>query len=65
MKVHATTDEQLKAIIREGLHNNDGYCPCVVDSKGQEKYKCMCEDFCMNVKAGQHCHCGLYIKDEE
>ena len=64
MKIHATPDEKLKQIIRQGLKDNDGYCPCVVNSKGQEKYKCMCKDFRLNVKVGQPCHCGLYIKDE-
>ena len=42
MKVHVTTNEELKNIIRQGLKDNNGYCPCVVNSKGQEKYKCMC-----------------------
>lgn len=65
MKIHATSNEELKQIICQGLKNNDGYCPCIVNSKGQEKYKCMCEDFRLKVKAGQTCHCGLYIKDEE
>lgn len=65
MKIHVTSDEELKQIIRQGLKDNDGYCPCIANSKGQEKYKCMCEDFRLNVKVGQPCHCGLYVKDEE
>lgn len=65
MKIHVTSNEELKQTIRQSLRNNDGYCPCIVNSKGQEKYKCMCEDFRLNVPAGQFCHCGLYIKDEE
>lgn len=64
MKIHVTPNEELKQTIRQGLKNNDGYCPCIVNSKGQEKYKCMCEDFRLHIKAGQPCHCGLYIKDE-
>lgn len=65
MKIHVTSNEELKQTIRQGLKNNDGYCPCIVNSKEQEKYKCMCEAFRLNIKAGQSCHCGLYIKDEE
>lgn len=64
MKVHVTQNEELKQIIRQGLKDNDGYCPCIAGSKGQEKYRCMCEDFQINVKVGEACHCGLYIKDE-
>ena len=65
MKVHITNDEELKNMIRQGLKDNDGYCPCIVNSKGQQEYKCMCKDFLENVPAGQSCHCGLYIKGEE
>lgn len=65
MKIHATSDENLKKLIRKGLKENGGYCPCVANSKGQEKYKCMCEDFLNNTPVGESCHCGLYIKDEQ
>lgn len=64
MKVQVTTDNELKNYIRLGLKDNDGYCPCVINSKGQEKYRCMCEDFCLNTPVGESCHCGLYIKIE-
>lgn len=65
MKIHVTENKELASIIREGLKENNGYCPCIANSKGQEKYKCMCEDFLYNVKSGESCHCGLYIKEEE
>lgn len=64
MKVHVTSDEELKQTIRQGLKDNDGYCPCIINSREKEQYKCMCEDFRENVKPGNPCHCGLYIKDE-
>ena len=64
MKVHVTENEELKILIREALKKNDGYCPCVANSKGNEKYRCMCQDFLDNVQVGETCHCGLYIKDE-
>ena len=65
MKIHVTHDEELKNMIQQGLKDNDGYCPCVVNSKGKKQYKCMCEDFINNVSVGNCCHCGLYIKDEQ
>ena len=64
MKVHINSNKELVQMIRTELKNNDGYCPCVLNSKGQEKYKCLCEDFRFNTPVGETCHCGLYIKDE-
>ena len=65
MKVKITENEKVRNKIREALKNNNFYCPCILDSKGKEEYKCMCEDFLHNVKAGEYCHCGLYYKEEE
>lgn len=65
MKIHVNSDKELVAAIRQGLRDNDGYCPCVANSKGQQQYKCLCEDFRNNVKPHNVCHCGLYVKDED
>lgn len=64
MKMHVTPDIQLAYFIREGLKMNEGYCPCVLDSKGKEEYRCICKEMREQIKVGQSCHCGLYIKDE-
>lgn len=64
MKIHLNTDKRLVELIKQELKENEGYCPCVVNSKGQKKYKCPCEDFRYNISIGESCHCGLYIKDE-
>ena len=64
MRLHVNTDKELVNLIREGLRNNDGYCPCIMNSKGKEEYKCICQDMRENVSVGQTCHCGLYVKDE-
>ena len=64
MKVHITEDKALVNTIRTALRENDGYCPCIYQSKGKSEYKCMCQDFLNNVKVGETCHCGLNIKDE-
>lgn len=65
LKVHVTDDIELRDSIRIALKNNDGYCPCVVNSKGKKEYKCMCLDFINNTPVGQACYCGLYVKDEQ
>ncbi len=64
MKVHITDDIELRDSVRKSLRENDGYCPCVLNSKGKEEYRCMCQDFIANTHVGESCHCGLYIKDE-
>ena len=64
MKVHVTNDIELRDEVRAQLKRNDGYCPCVLNSKGKPEYKCMCKNFVENTPAGNSCHCGLYIKDE-
>lgn len=65
MRFHTTSNQELKKIIYEGLRKNSCFCPCVPDSKDKEQYKCPCENFRLNVKIGETCHCGLYIKDED
>lgn len=64
MKLHVSDNKELVEIIRQGLRDNDGYCPCIFNSKGQEQYKCICEEMRKIIQVGQTCHCGLYIKDE-
>jgi len=65
MKIHVNIDKELVQTIREGLRKNDGYCPCVLNSKGKEEYRCICKEMREQVPVGQACHCGLYIKDEQ
>ena len=64
MKVHLNPDKEVVEMIRQGLKKNDGYCPCIYQSKGKPEYKCMCYEFLNNTQVGETCHCGLYIKDE-
>lgn len=64
MKIHVVDDKEHVAIIRKGLRDNDGYCPCVYQSKGRIEYLCPCKDFREKAQVGEKCHCGLYIKDE-
>lgn len=65
MKMHVSDNKDRVAVVRQGLKDNDGYCPCIYKSKGKPQYLCICEDFRLNKKVGETCHCGLYVKDEE
>lgn len=62
MKYRENSDRMLADFIKRRLQDNDGYCASVVDSRGKEEYLCPCKDFCENVKKGEACRCGLYVK---
>lgn len=51
-------DKELVNEIKQGLKDNNGYCPCRI--KKTEDNKCMCREFREQEKG--ICHCGLYIK---
>lgn len=65
MKISVTQNEEIKNSVRAALKQNDFYCPCIAGSKGKEEYKCPCQNFREEVSAGEYCHCGLYLKEEE
>lgn len=64
MKIHVSDNKEIVEVIREALRQNDGYCPCVYESKGKEEYRCPCQRFREEAYIGDTCHCGLYVKDE-
>lgn len=64
-------DIVLVAEIQDALNKNrelygQRFCPCVPSAKysdeDSQKYVCPCKDFRENVKEGDTCHCGLFIK---
>lgn len=64
-------DKVLVAEIRDALNKNkelfgERFCPCVPSYKyctqNAKDYICPCKDFRENVKEGDTCHCGLFIK---
>ena len=61
VKIKVTEDAAHAALIRKGLKDNDGYCPCRVENTPDTK--CMCKEF--RDQAEGICHCGLYIKVKE
>lgn len=60
MKVEITKDIALRNEIKQGLKDNGGFCPCVIEQTPETK--CMCKDFRENVAVGEYCHCGLFRK---
>lgn len=56
--IKISDETELVEKIKQALKENDGYCPCKLEKKPENK--CMCEEF-KNSK-DQECHCGLYIR---
>ena len=61
MKIVLNDDKEVVDIIREGLKQTGGYCPCKIE-RTQEN-KCICKEF-LEQKTTGLCHCGLYNKTE-
>lgn len=47
--------------IRTALKENNGYCPCKIETTPDTK--CMCKEF--REQTVGYCHCGLYYKTKE
>lgn len=61
MTIKVNPDKEKVKEIRDKLKANDGYCPCRIIRKPENK--CMCQEF-MEQESG-YCHCGLYYKEEK
>ena len=58
-------DKAIVDMIRQGLKEKDGYCPCRLGR--EEKYKCICEEFKEQIADPEFegfCHCMLYYKSK-
>ena len=65
MAIRLNEDKELVARIREGLKMKDGYCPCRLEKK--EDNKCMCKEFRDQIADPNfegYCHCLLYYKEK-
>lgn len=63
MKVIFNPDKKIVEMIKEGLKNTGGYCPCKLERI--EENKCMCKEFRDQIKDDSFegfCHCMLYYK---
>lgn len=62
MKIILNDNKKIVDRIRQGLKENEGYCPCSLIQN--EDTKCMCKAFREQQTEGL-CHCELYKKVED
>ncbi|MGN0504650.1 MAG: ferredoxin-thioredoxin reductase catalytic domain-containing protein [Ruminococcus sp.] len=65
MKIILNKDKEIVKLIKEGLKERDGYCPCRREKT--EDNKCMCKEFREQIKDPEFegfCHCMLYYKEK-
>ena len=65
MRVYENPDKETVRIVREGLAQKDGYCPCRLERTPDTK--CMCTEFKNQIKDPDFegfCHCMLYYKEK-
>jgi ferredoxin-thioredoxin reductase catalytic subunit len=66
MAVRLNEDKEIVELIRQGLKEKDGYCPCRVQKIPENK--CICEEFKAQIADPDfegYCHCRLYYKSKE
>ena len=64
-KVRLNADSEMVRMIKEGLKEKDGYCPCRLGK--EEPYKCICQEFREQIADPEfegYCHCMLYYKEK-
>ena len=65
MKIRLNPDEKLVAMIKKGLKEKNGHCPCQIGSTPENK--CMCQEFREQIADENfegYCHCMLYYKEK-
>ena len=66
MSIRLNEDRELVALIREGLRQKGGYCPCRFERT--EDTKCICREFREQMADPDfegYCHCMLYYKSKD
>ncbi len=66
MSIRLNEDRELVALIREGLRQKGGYCPCRFERT--EDTKCICREFREQMADPDfegYCHCRLYYKTKD
>lgn len=59
-------DKEIVDIVKKGLEETGGYCPCRLERT--EENKCICKEFREQIKDPDFegfCHCRLYLKTKE
>ena len=65
MKIRLNENEEVVKLVKEGLKNTGGYCPC--KRERTEDNKCMCKEFRDQIADPNfegYCHCMLYYKSK-
>lgn len=63
MVIRLNENENVVAVVKEGLKRTGGYCPCRREKSDDNK--CMCKEFREQIKDPAfegYCHCMLYYK---
>jgi hypothetical protein len=63
MKITVNEDKETADLVKEGLKQTGGYCPC--RRERTEDTKCMCKEFREQIADPDFegfCHCLLYYK---
>lgn len=66
MAIRLNEDESVVKMIRDGLKETGGYCPCRMERI--EDNKCMCKEFKDQIADPDFegfCHCMLYYKEKD
>ena len=66
MSIRLNEDRELVELIREGLRQKGGYCPCRFERT--EDTKCICREFREQMADPDfegYCHCRLYYKSND
>ncbi|MCD8249892.1 MAG: ferredoxin thioredoxin reductase catalytic beta chain [Lachnospiraceae bacterium] len=65
MKIKLNPDEEIVKVVKAGLKEKGGYCPCRLNRT--EDTKCMCREFREQIADPDFegfCHCMLYYKEK-
>lgn len=65
MKITLNPDEAVVKLIKDGLKEKDGYCPCRLGKDPDNK--CICREFREQIADPEfegYCHCMLYYKSK-
>ena len=60
-KIRLNEDAEVVRVIKQGLIDKGGYCPCRLERT--EDTKCICKEFRADFEG--YCHCMLYYKSKD
>ncbi len=66
MAVRFNEDKEIVELVKKGLKEKGGYCPCRMGKS--EENKCICKEFREQISDPEfegYCHCMLYYKSKD